>query len=85
MEPVPQQHRTIDVTGLPEEAIQAVEYLIAQLRGQHTQPPAAQPGLTPYSSYEEWAKAFRDWIASHQPQGTSADWSRESIYGEDRE
>jgi len=67
--------RSIDVTGLPEEAVQAVEALVSQLRGQTT----TQGGAS-FSSREEWVKAIRAWAASHQPEATSADWSRESIY-----
>ena len=74
----PEQHvtRSIDVTGLSDEAVRAVEVLVSQLRGQTT-----LPGDRPsFSSPEEWIKAIREWAASHQPEGTSADWSRESIY-----
>jgi hypothetical protein len=79
-----QQHttRSIDVTGLPEEAIGALESLVALLRGQQVPPeqPARLGGTIQFSSPEEWIKAMREWAASHQSQDTSADWSRESIY-----
>jgi hypothetical protein len=66
--------RSVDVTGLPEEAIRAVESFIAILRSQLN-------GSGPqFASYEEWSRAFHEWIASHEPRGTSADWSREGVY-----
>jgi hypothetical protein len=73
-----EQHttRTVDVTGLPEEAVRAVEALVSQLRGQT----APQGASLPFSSRQEWIQAIRAWAASHKPEGTSADWSRESIY-----
>ncbi|MBI1915455.1 MAG: hypothetical protein HYS12_12070 [Planctomycetes bacterium] len=72
-----EQHVTqsIDVTGLPEEAVRAVEALVSLLRGQ-----TPFQGGSSFSSREEWMKAIREWAASHKPEGTSADWSRESIY-----
>jgi hypothetical protein len=79
----PEQKQTIDVTGLSAEAIRAVEALVSQLKGQ--QLPIAAPGEAQFSSHEEWSKAFRGWIASHKPLGTSADYSRESIYADDRD
>jgi hypothetical protein len=75
MDTIPQQAaRTIDVTGLPEEAIQAMQSLVALFR---THPEEGGPA---FSSREEWARAVRAWAESHQPGATSADWSRESIY-----
>ena len=77
MEHTPQSAtRTIDLTGLPEEAIRAIESLVALLR-QH----AAVPSPThTFASREEWIQASRAWAASHTPQESNADWSRESIY-----
>jgi hypothetical protein len=69
--------RSIDVTGLPEEAIRAVESLVALLKGQTAH---SHGGKIPFSSREEWVGAIREYAASHKAQGTSADWSRESIY-----
>jgi hypothetical protein len=75
MEPTAQQpQRSIDVTGLPEEAIRAVESLVSLLR------PRPGPSGSAFSSPEEWAKAIRAWAESHKTLGTSADWSRESSY-----
>jgi hypothetical protein len=68
--------RTIDVTGLPEEAIHAVESLVSVLRGRAESPDKR----VPFSSREEWVKAIRAWAGNHCPQATAADWSRESIY-----
>jgi len=72
------QHRSIDVTGLSEEAIRAVRSLVAQLRDQ----PARLAGTTSFSSREEWAKAVREWAESHPKRDTIADDSRESIYAD---
>ena len=66
--------RTIDVTGLPEEAVRAVQSLVTLLRAR---PGAGGPA---FASREDWARAVRAWAESHQPGATSADWSRESIY-----
>jgi hypothetical protein len=68
--------RSIDVTGLPDEAIRTLESLVNLLRGQKPR----LGGTTQFSSREEWIKAVREWAASHSHEGTSADWSRESIY-----
>ncbi len=67
--------RTIDVTGLPEEAIRAVESLVGLLRGRASLAP-----VSPFSSRQEWIQAIRAWAGSHEPQALGADWSRESIY-----
>jgi len=75
METSPASSRSVDLTGLPEEAIQAVEAMVAMLRQQAAKSLAQAP-------YEEWSKAFREWVESHQPVANPADWSRESIYGE---
>jgi hypothetical protein len=65
--------RAIEVTGLPEEAIQALEVLVAALRSQGNE----AEGRT---SYEDWSKALRAWVESHPKRETAADWSRENIY-----
>jgi hypothetical protein len=68
MEPqAPQSSRAIDVTGLPEEAIQAVQAVVALLRGQAK---GAGPG---FSSPEEWARAIREWAEGHTQGNQSAD------------
>ena len=67
--------QTIDVTGLPEEAVRAVESLVTLLRDR--MPPAGGPA--PFPSRDEWVRAIRAWAASHPPRA-SADWGREGIY-----
>jgi hypothetical protein len=78
MQQVEQQtKRTIDVTGLPEEAIRAVESLIAVLKTKSVQatfPSIVSPG--------EWSKALREWAESHSID-TTADDSRDSIYSDE--
>jgi hypothetical protein len=68
------QQRSLDVTGLPDEAVEAIEALVALLRGR-----SETSGPT-FSSPAEWAKAIREWAASCPALGASADWSREGIY-----
>jgi hypothetical protein len=78
------QRKTIDVSGLSDEAVRAVELLVTELR-RHQPVPVAQRGMGSFASYEEWSRAFREWVASHKPLGTSADYSLESIYADDRD
>jgi hypothetical protein len=69
--------RSVDVTGLPDEAVAAVEQLVAVLKRQV----GLETGLPPgFCSREEWRKAIREWAESHVPGNNSADWDRESIY-----
>jgi hypothetical protein len=75
--------RSIDVTGLPDDVVRAVELLVSQLRGQQ-RPPAEPRGMGSYPTYEEWSKALREWVDSHPRRDTLADDSRETIYGDDR-
>jgi hypothetical protein len=75
----PERGRTIDLSGLSEETARAVELLVSQLRSAQ-QPPAEPRRFGSFSSYEEWSKALREWVESHQPLHTNADYSRESIY-----
>jgi hypothetical protein len=65
--------RFIEVTGLPDGAIQALEALVASLRNQGN-------GQIADLSYAEWSVALREWVESHPKHETGADWSRESIY-----
>jgi hypothetical protein len=85
MDPVEHgQHRarSIDVTGLPDEAIAAVEQLVSYLRRQQGGPNGANPRF----AVEEWPRAFDAWMAEVQaragryPPGFIVDDSRESIY-----
>ncbi len=62
------------MTGLPEEAVRAVESLVATLRAKTRNLSLA------YAPYEEWSRAFREWVESHPRWHSLADDSRESIY-----
>jgi hypothetical protein len=74
--PSPGQERVVDLTGLPDTAVRAIEDLVEVLRRQ-----AAPPGSTvPFSSRGEWVKAIREWAGSHAPHAGAADWGREGIY-----
>lgn len=75
------EHRTIDVTGLPDEAIRAVELLVSHLRGHQQQERLG--GTTQFSSREEWARATEQWAEGHPKRDTLADDSREAIYADD--
>jgi hypothetical protein len=72
--------RSIDVTGLPEEAIRAVESLVCQLRDQSASTPP--PGLW----RDAWQAQFDSWMqevaarAGQYPPGFVVDDSRETIY-----
>jgi hypothetical protein len=75
MEPQGQQSkREIDVTGLPEEAIRALQSFIAVLRGQ------TGTGSPSFLSREEWARAIKQWAENHPKIDKPADDSRDSIY-----
>lgn len=79
MEPMPQQvARSVDLTGLPEDAARVVESLVCVLR-EHATKRLALHGFT---SREECVKAIHQWAANHTPKGSEADWSRESIYAD---
>jgi len=83
METTTEQKRTIDVSGLSEEAVRAVEVLVSQLRGpQHS--PTSRRGIGSYRSFEEWSQALRQWVDSHPKRDTLADDSRDTIYADDR-
>jgi hypothetical protein len=73
MEPTQQTPRTVDVTGLSEQAIRIVENLVANLRQQTA-------ALALQQSREEWLKAFHEWAESHRRLDKPLDCSRESIY-----
>jgi hypothetical protein len=74
----------IDITGLSNEAAQAVETLVSLLRtkteSQAVQQVAAT-NITPQTemSYEEWSRRWRAIISAHQTNAIADD-SRESIY-----
>lgn len=75
--------RSIDVTGLADEAIAAVEHLVSYLRRQQEGGPG---GTTPPLPSQEWRRAFEAWMtdvqarAGRYPPGFVIDDSRESIY-----
>ncbi len=66
---------SIDLVGLPEEAIHVVESLVSLLKAQ-SRLPASKARL----SSEEWVKNLEEWAASHPRLDHVADDSRESIY-----
>lgn len=73
-----QKRRTIDVTGLSEEAVRALELLVSKLQGQGSAEPIA--------SSEEWKKQLDAWMqevatrADRYPKGFVLDDSRDAIY-----
>jgi hypothetical protein len=67
---------SIDLTGLPEDAVRAVQSLVSVLREHATR----QPAIPGFASRDEWVKAIREWAGNHTAKGSEADWSRESIY-----
>lgn len=70
-------NQTIDVSGLPEVAIAAIERLVDLLKQQTAR---EEPPPGPFADREEWRRAFRAWVDSHAPNPADVDWSRESIY-----
>ena len=74
----PQKRRTIDVTGLSEGAVGALELLVSKLQGQGSAKPIA--------SYEEWKRHLDAWMhevaarADRYPKGFVLDDSRDAIY-----
>jgi hypothetical protein len=68
--------RSIDLTGLPEDAVRAVESLVSALREHATRPSS----IPRFASRDEWIQAIREWAGSHTAKGSHADWSRETIY-----
>ena len=73
-----EQHRSIDVTGLPEEAIRTVELLVSQLRVRTRQERLG--GAIPFASRYEGAEAIAEGAASHKPRDMAADYDEEGIY-----
>jgi hypothetical protein len=74
MESKQEETRSIDVTGLPEGAVQALESLVAVLLHQAN-------GSGVHRSPQEWCKALREWAESHRRLDNPADWTRDAIYG----
>jgi hypothetical protein len=73
MEATSTEKRSVDVTGLSDEAIQAVESLVAAFREQAN-------GTSGLRSPGEWCEALREWAVSHQRPEHAAEWGRDSIY-----
>ncbi len=80
--------RTIDISGLSDEAVRTVEILVDLLRapgqaqsGNHLQT-LDRPALNALNqlSPEEWLREWRSFIAAHQVNDVIVDDSRESIY-----
>jgi hypothetical protein len=72
--------KVIDLTGLPDKAIEAVRAIVEMMRQQVAmQPPAAL-------SAGDWDRQFDDWMkevaarASRYPDGFVVDDSREAMY-----
>jgi hypothetical protein len=84
MGPATKQHRSIDVTGLSDEAVRAVEHLVSQLLQQ-------QRGIGSPVSSADWKKKFDAWMreaqarAGRYPSSFVVDDSRETIHGDDRD
>jgi hypothetical protein len=73
MSPTHENPRSVDVTGLSDEAVRAVESFVAAFRE-----PANGSGT--FRSPDEWCKALRQWAESHRRLDNPVDWSRETIY-----
>jgi len=71
-------NQTIDVSGLSEEAIAAVERLVAVLKKQTA--PREERLPVPFASREEWWEAIRAWAESHPPSTAEVNWDRGEIY-----
>jgi hypothetical protein len=76
--------QTIDVTGLPPDAVRRLQSLVDALRKQFDPAAGAEPPATeaPPSQLppEEWVKWFRAWAESHPKRDIEIDDSRETIY-----
>ena len=68
--------RSVDVTGLPEVTIAAVEQIVSELKTRSARESVVP---LPFASREEWRKAIREWASGHSVGETSADWGRESV------
>jgi hypothetical protein len=76
------EKHSLDLSGLPDEAIRVVQSLVSLLKNGARETGAES--LSP--SFEEWQKQFDSWMqevaarAAQYPPGFIADDSRESIY-----
>ena len=75
MQSTAQTHGSLDLTGLPDEAIRAIESLVSLLKAR-----ASLPESTARLSPEEWTRSLLEWAKSHPQLDGVLDDSRESIY-----
>jgi hypothetical protein len=79
----PMAKRHIDVTGLPDEAVRAVESVVSVLKKQSAR---GTTSFSTSSSYQEWRKLFDAWMrevtarSRRYAAGFVLDDSRETIY-----
>jgi hypothetical protein len=79
----PTTRQSIDLTGLPEEVVRAVQSLVGFLKMQ-TRPAGAAPAS--FSSSGEWRSRFNEWMrevtarSGRYPPGFVVDDRRETIY-----
>ncbi len=73
MTPYHPDPRSVDVTGLSDAAIAAVEALVAVLREEAGDMAGRRPP-------DDWCRALREWAAGHRRLEHPADWSRDAIY-----
>ena len=66
---------TLDLTGLPDEAVRAIESLVSLLKAR-----SGRPSPTARLSPEEWSRSLLEWAASHPQRAGVLDDNRESIY-----
>ncbi len=69
--------RTIDLTGLPPEAVRVVESLVSMLRDTVAKGTGDQSSTMPAN---DWAVRLQAWVDSHPKRDIDIDDSRESIY-----
>lgn len=69
--------RTVDVSGLTDEAVCAVQAYVAALRAV---PTAVVPVKPSTETTEERVARFLAWVDSHESRNPNVDDSRESIY-----
>jgi hypothetical protein len=80
MTPTSTNRPVIDLTGLPEKAVEAIRTLVETMRQQTGAPQPAPPSL------DEWQRLFDAYMrevaarAGRYPEGFVVDDSRESIY-----
>ena len=75
MQSTPPTPGTLDLTGLPDEAVRAIESLVSLLKTR-----SGLPAMAARPSPEEWTRSLLEWAASHPQRAGELDDSRESIY-----